>query len=263
MSCSTPCTPAWITGADEGLLLVWPSVEGPHLASVPSSEASDTFFSSTTSSLHHPGCRKSNRTGRGHQKYLQETHLGGNEGIREITKIDCKCTHAPAVVCLQMSTPLAMAQHIHEASCSAPRHCPPHLPVSPSPFTTATLHSCCMVVSLLLVLSLPYQRTVGDHNHCSWMYKDCCCGWFSLQQSTAPWLNPQREQLLESGTFVLVGQVARAPHQLPPVALAVRPPDHVPRHRLPLRPPESFGPLSPSRWVLEHAHGELVPVELQ
>lgn len=94
-------------------------------------------------------------------------------------------------------------------------------PVSPSPFTTTTLHSWCMAVSLLLVLSLLYQHTVGDHNHCSWTYKDCCYGWSSLQESTAPWLNPQQEHFLESGMFVLVEQVARASHQLSPVALAV------------------------------------------
>lgn len=41
------------------------------------------------------------------------------------------------------------------------------------------------------------------------------------------------------------------------------PPDHVLRHRLYLRPPESFESLTLCTWVLEHAHGELVPVGLQ
>lgn len=124
-SCSNAGSSARITGADESLL-VWLSLEGPHLASVPSSEASDMIFSPNTSCLHHAGCRKSNRKGCGRQKYLQETQLGSDEGIREVTKIDCKCTHAPAVVCLQMSTPLVMAQ----VSCSAPHHCPPCISIT-------------------------------------------------------------------------------------------------------------------------------------
>ncbi|OXB72671.1 UNVERIFIED_CONTAM: hypothetical protein H355_007686 [Colinus virginianus] len=53
-------------------------------------------------------------------------------GASEVTKIDCKCTCTPIVVCLQMPTPLVMAQRSYEASCSAPHHCPPYLQ-HPSP----------------------------------------------------------------------------------------------------------------------------------